>query len=558
MKQETARENGNITLRIEKVPFTEIPGQSRLFTEYQQDPRSLSKFYPSAVESHTGIAARIPEVLASYKTDRNVLCDALDEINKTVGAGEKTFENIALLRREDCVAIVTGQQAGLFTGPLYTIYKALSVVRMTECLSERGIPAVPVFWTAGEDHDFDEVANAFALNAASQLVEARVVPDSMPEGLPVGRVKLNSGIDKTIDEFLSELPVTDFTPELRDTLKEAWSEGIFYGDAFSGSLSRILRKYGLIIFDPLHKDLKKLAAPIYKEAIERSPEIVSALLGRNRELKEAGYHSQVLVEEDYFPLFLHSEDGTRHSLKKTSDGNLRTKDQRQEFSLRDLARLAGTDPDRLSPTVVLRPVVQDYLLPTACYFGGGAEIAYFAQNSVVYEALGRPVTPILHRQSFTVVEAKHARTMDKYGLEFGDLFEGEEKVLARVVEKFLNPETSKTFAEAEEKINTELNRLDRELSALDPTLSNNLATRRRKIIYHIGALRKKFYYSEGRQDEVVHRRMESLFTALLPHKNLQERTLNAAAFLNLYGPYFIDWIYDAVDLDDKGHRVIYL
>jgi bacillithiol biosynthesis cysteine-adding enzyme BshC len=558
VKQETARQHGNIILRTKSLSFADIPGQTRLFTDYQQDPLKLSEFYPSAVNSHTEVAGRIPGVLANYETDRNALCDALDEINKSCGAGEKTFENIALLRRADCVAVVTGQQAGLFTGPLYTIYKALSVIKMTECLSERGITAAPVFWTASEDHDFDEVSNAFALNAQGELAEVKASPGPLPEGLPVGYVKLDASIAKTIGDLLSELPVTDFTAELRAALTEAWSKGAGYAEAFSSLLSRILRKYGLIIIDPLHAEMKRLAAPVYRNAVEKSAEIVSALIERDKKLKAAGYHSQVLVEEDYFPLFLHSGDGTRHSLRKTKDGRLRTKDTGQEFAVEELAELAAAEPDRFSPTVVLRPVVQDYLLPTACYFGGGAEIAYFAQNSVVYEILGRPVTTVLHRQSFTVVAAKHARTMEKYGIEFTGLFEGEEKVMARVVEKFLNPETALVFTEAEEKINTELNRLDHVLSGLDPTLSNNLATRRRKIVYHIGALRKKFYYSQARKDEVVHRRIETLFSALLPNKALQERAVNITAFLNLYGPYFIDWVYDAIDLDDRGHRLIYL
>jgi len=558
VKQETARQNGNIILRTKSLSFADIPGQTRLFTDYQQDPLKLSEFYPAAVSSYTGVAGRVSGVLANYKTDRSALCDALDEINKNCGAGEKTFENIALLRRTDCVAVVTGQQAGLFTGPLYTIYKALSVIKMAECLCERGITAVPVFWTASEDHDFEEVSNAFALNAQGELVEVKVSPGPLPEGLPVGYVKLDASIAKTIDDLLSELPVTDFTAELKAALSEAWSEGAGYAEAFSRLLSRMLRKYGLIIFDPLHPQMKRLAAPVYRNAVERSAGIVSALIERDKKLKAEGYHSQVLVEEDYFPLFLHSEDGTRHSLRKIKDGKFRTKDKAREFAVEELAELAAAEPQKFSPTVVLRPVVQDYLLPTVCYFGGGAEIAYFAQNSVVYEALGRPVTTVLHRQSFTVVAAKHARTMEKYGIEFTGLFEGEEKVRARVVEKFLNPETAQAFAETEEKINTELDRLHRILSELDPTLANNLATRRRKIIYHIGALRKKFYYSQARRDEVVHRRIETLFTALLPNKALQERAVNITAFLDLYGPYFIDWVYDAIDLDDRGHRLIYL
>jgi len=156
--------NGNTVLRAESIPFSHLPGQSRLFTRYQDDPLSLKKYYPSAVSSHAQIAERIPEVLANYHSDRTALCNALDEINHAFGAGPKVFEHIGMLRDADSVAVVTGQQAGLFTGPLYTVYKALSAVRAAECLRGRGFKAVPVFWAATEDHDFEEVSQTFVLD----------------------------------------------------------------------------------------------------------------------------------------------------------------------------------------------------------------------------------------------------------------------------------------------------------------------------------------------------------------------------------------------------------
>jgi uncharacterized protein YllA (UPF0747 family) len=226
--------------------------------------------------------------------------------------------------------------------------------------------------------------------------------------------------------------------------------------------------------------------------------------------------------------------------------------------LDELAEIAESEPSRFSPSVVLRSVVQDYLLPTVCYFGGAAEIAYFAQSGEVYRILNRPQTTILHRQSFTVIEPKHARTLEKYGLELKDLFTGLENLHPQIVEKYLNSETARLFTEAEQKINVELNRLDQNLSTIEPTLADNLATRRRKILYHVAALRNKFHRAEISRDEVTRRRLETMFASVLPHKHLQERTLNVSNFLDRYGLYFIDWIYEAIDLDDKGHRIIYL
>ncbi len=550
--------SGIIKLRVESLPFSAIPGQSSLFTQYQQDPLSLRTYYPNAVGSHMQIADRIPEVLECYKTDRGLLCDALDSTNRAYDAPEEVIENINLLREQRTVAVVTGQQAGLFSGPIYTIYKALSAIRMAECLNARGFKTIPVFWAATEDHDFEEVSEAFAIDGDGKLLRSRFHTEETSGGLPVGAVRIDRSIDETIEVMFRGLPKTDFSGELREQLTECWSENAGFGAAFGKFLVKLLGRYGLVVIDPLHEGIERLAAPVYVDAIRKSEEIVSSLTERSRDLERNGYHAQVLVTEDYFPLFWHSDDGKRQALRKAGDDSFKVAGAKREFTRDELAEIAASEPGRFSPGVMLRPVVQDHLLPTVCYFGGGAEIAYFAQNSEVYRVLERPVTPILHRQSFTVVEAKHARTLEKYGLSFEDLFNGLETVLPKVIEEHIDPNMAKVFAEAEEKINTEINRLDQHLARLDRTVAESLATRRRKILFHIAALRKKAYFARIRKDETINRQIESAFTAVLPRMQLQERTLNVGTFLNRYGMYFIDWLYNALDLDDKEHRIIYL
>lgn len=543
---------------MSSLPFPELPHQSRLFIEYQRDPVSLNKFYPNAVASCDRIPEFIPEVLANCRTDRAALCEALIEFNGEIRSGVKTFENIELLREPDTVAVVTGQQAGLFTGPLFTIYKALSAIKMAEFLNANGAKAVPVFWAANEDHDIDEVSQAYFIGNAGELGRAENRPGMYVKNSPVGRIKLDGSIHETIDKIFAQISHTELSAEVRGSIEKAWSEGTLFGTAFAKNLAGILADYGLIYIDPMNERLKALAAPVYVEAIEKTAEIVAGIRQRSSELVNEGYHAQVLVEDDYFPLFWHTDGGQRTALRKVGNNLYGAKDEKCEFTLSELAAIGKDDPGRFSPGVMLRPVVQDYLLPTACYFGGAAEIAYFAQNSEAYRILGRPVTPILHRQSFTVVEAKHRRTLEKFGLEFSDMFEGIDATLESIGKRHLSPETAKIFAEVEETINAELNRLDQNLSPIDPTLATNLATRRRKIIYHIGALKKKAYLAQVRKDETVDRQIRAAFTALLPKGQLQERVLNVNSFLNKYGPYFIDWIYEAIELKDKDHRIIYL
>lgn len=542
-------------LQTGSLPFSAAPSQSKLFLEYQKNPLALKKYYPSAVASHGQIINRITEVLEAYKTDRNLLCNILEEANSK---DEETVKNINLLREEDCVAVVSGQQAGLFTGALYTIYKALSAVKLAECLRSRGAKAVPIFWAATEDHDFDEVSKTEILGRGGKLFEIKNKPNDYRENLSVGYVRLDETINQTVSDLFDNLPLTEFTDEIKAIIESTYASGSNYGDAFAHLLSRITSRYGLIMLDPLDGRLKKLAAPVYIEAIEKADEIVSALINRSEELNADGYHAQVLIAPDYFPLFWQSEDGTRNQIKKSDDSIYKIKNAGKEFTLEELVRIAAREPERLSPSVVLRSVVQDYLLPTVCYFGGAAEVAYFAQSAEVYRILRRPATTVLHRQSFTIVEQRHAKTLRKYDLQLNDLFGGRETILPRVVEKYLNRELAGVFSTVEKNINDELNRLDENLKNFDSTLAENLTTQRRKILYHIESLRGKFHRAQELRDETVTRQIETMLAALAPHKNLQERTLNVLPFLNAHGVNLIDWIYAAIDLDDKEHRIIYL
>ena len=545
-------------LRFETVDFADVPAQSKLFLKYQSDPLSLRQYYPTAVASHFEVATRAGEVLAAYKVDRRRLCEILADQNRGFGAGAKTFENIDLLERDDTVAVLTGQQAGLFTGPLYTIYKALSAIKMANCLRERGQLAVPVFWAATEDHDFQEISAAHLLDSGGEQVTIKLDENKDLLSNSVGTIPVPESFASELTEVLNSLPDSEFKNEVANRLKGAWEPGVKIGKAFCAHLQGLFESYGLIVVDPIDPRLKGLAAPLYAKAVRRSSEGIDALVARSSELRADGYEPQVLVTPDYFPLFYHTDDGVRHSIRRKDDGTYKVNDTKIEFSLDELSQIASDEPTRLSPGVMCRPVVQDYLFPTICYFGGGAEISYFAQNSEVYRTLERPVTTILHRQSYTIVEAKHARTLEKYELEFTDLFAGFESVLPGIVERFVNPSTSRLFADAEEDINLELNRLDQEISKIDPTLAANLAKRRKKILHHISAVRNKFHRVQIERDEVVNRQLRSLFASLLPGGSLQERTLNVETFASRYGLYFIDWIYDSIDLEERSHRLLYL
>lgn len=549
---------------VESLPFTKIPGQSRLFLDFLADSPKLKNFYPEKNRALNDFAGT---VLESYKVERETLCDILAETNREFGAGEKTFENIELLRQKETVAVVTGQQAGIFSGALYTIYKALAAVKLADDLRKQNVKAVPVFWIAEEDHDFEEIKKTFVLGQSSEaatsngtdLLEVENEPENISENLPVGFIRLDQTINGTIGDLFDQITHTEFTDSVKLLLNETYKPGEAFSTAFAKFLAKLLREYGIIFLAPLDKRLKKLCAPIFTKAIEKSDEITAALLQKNEELAKENYHAQVLVEENSFPFFWLNEAGERKALRRDlKNSTIKVQDSKLSFTKNELLKIAENEPHNLSPNALLRPVVQDYLLPTVLYFGGAAEIAYFAQNSAVYKVLDRPITPIRHRASFTIVEAKHRRTLNRYELKFEDLFSGEEKIRAEVVEKFLSNGTAREFAEVEEIINKQLNRLDRKLLEDAPTLSDNLANRRRKILWHIGALRKKYHRAEIFKHKTAKRRLDTLFTAILPKDALQERTLNVITFLNLYGDNFIDWLYEAIENEKSEHQIFYL
>lgn len=545
-------------LRVEKLAFDQIPQQSRLFLDYLRDVTALRQFYPEAVKHHYDLPERRDRVLTNYKVDRAAICAGLEQMNRAWGASEKTFAHIKLLGDSDCIAVVSGQQAGLFGGPLYTIYKALSAVKLAECLTLRGVKAVPVFWIATEDHDFAEVATAEFINRDCTVSKVTLAAALHSEGLPVGQVTLDQTINSTLQSLFAGLPRTEFTDGLENLLRNAYEPGRGFGEAFARFMSALMAGRGLILLDPLNPKLKQIAAPIYSEAARRAPEIAGAIATRSRELEAAGYHAQVTPSEDSFPLFLHDDDGARHALTRTASGKYRTKSGGSGYSAAELGDLALREPERFSPNVTLRAIVQDFLLPTIAYYGGSAEVAYFAQTSEVYRLLDRPVTPILPRASLTFVEKHTGRSLERYGLRFTDFFAGTDHVIARVVQEHRGKETSKTFEHTTETFNKELDALQEQLRRVDPTLANALETGRRKINYQMDGLRTRFNRAQMARDEAVNRQIEHAFDLLYPQKTLQERRVNIASFIARHGQYFVDWVFDAIDLESNQHEIVYL
>ena len=538
------------------VRFTDIPRVTRLFTDFLYDYEKVAPFYPNYGRSVEPLADHARRV-GAQEFDRKRVPEALERINRRVGSPELTFKHIEMLRRPGSVAIVTGQQAGLFTGPLYTIHKALTVIKLAACLRDQGVEAVPVFWIASEDHDYDEVNHCQVIDREGQLKRIQYEASGHKADQPVGQVLLCDSINETIDELIAQLAPSEFTPALERDLRESYETGAGFAEAFARLLARVFRNYGVVLLDPLDEELKQVAGPLYSQAIEKASEIAGALVERSRELEEAGYHAQIKVSEDMVPLFI-MDDGRRAAITQQQDGRFSVKGSDRTFTKEELVELAARCPSCFSPNVTLRPVVQDYLLPTAAYIGGPAEIAYFAQLRAVYETLGRQEPCVLPRASFTIVEGRHQKTMKKYVLELRDFFDGLHPAVTKVVEQSLDRNAASAFTETERVLNEQLDKLGEALQETDATLSDPLKRTREKITYQLEHLRTRFIHASAHREETTYRQVERAYTTLFPNKNLQERELNVYYFLSRYGPSLIEELHNAADLGFSNHKLVYI
>lgn len=538
------------------ISFGTIPKTSRLFKDYLYDFERVGRFYEREGRDLASLVERAKRVTAQPFA-RDEVAAVLTDQNRAAGAGEATFANIERLRQSDAVVVITGQQAGLFTGPLYTIFKALTAIKLAAQLREAGVNAVPMFWIAAEDHDFEEVNHMRLVNREGHLTTITYTACSPKEGKPVGHVRLAEGIQENINELLAALPESEFVPRLAEELRAAYQPGTNFGEAFGKLMMSWLGQFGVVLINPLDDRLKHLAGEIYTRAFARATDFAAQLVSESAALEAAGYHAQVFTSQEAVPLFM-LDEGRRTAMVRRDDGRIHLKGSEKSFAADELLETVQRCPNCFSPNVTLRPIVQDFLLPTVAYIGGPAEIAYFAQLRPNYELLNRVPPVVLPRASFSLIEKRHAKTLSKYHLDFTDLFHGLEETRRKVIEESLDANTTALFDETEKLFEEQLEKLRASLVAVDPTLAEALKGGREKVFYQLHHLRTRFINNRTKRDETSVQQIERLFAILYPNKGLQEREINFSYFLARYGYELIDRLYEAVTPENRDHQLIYL
>lgn len=530
-------------------PHARMPHASRLLVDFLDDFHRVSNFYAHA-PSREGVLEAVPH--AGLPPDRRAaVSQVLHEQNESFGADPSVEKNIERFRN-GAVAIVTGQQTGLFGGPAYTIYKALGVVRLARELTESGIDAVPVFWMATEDHDLAEVNQCFWANHSGfERIDLPFPKET--EGRPVGSVGLPPEILATVESVCKNLEGPS-TPSVTRALTESYRPGATLGSAFGRLMRQLFAGRGLLLLDPSDARLHRLVKDVYVAALDRRDALDQDLLGRAEKLTSGGYHAQVRVTDESTLLFWEME-GRRFPVEWRG-GKLHAGES--SFSTGEFRQLVAEQPERASGNVLLRPVVQDVLLGTAAYVGGAAEVAYFAQAEVVYRGLNVPMPAVLTRPGFTLVTGPAERLLSKYRLSISDIFEGRQHLRAAMEREALPSDLIQRFGEGEAQLRDALAGLREPLLRLDPTLGGALETAERKMFYQYTKLNEKAGRALGARTGTLDRHEQILSDLLHPHHELQERKLCFLPMLAWQGMPLIDVLERLASPEAALHVVISL
>lgn len=486
-----------------------------LFLDFIENPSKVSQFYPP-----------LDKLPSSNRPHRQKLCDIL-------GRQNEAFENdssralIQKLEKSDVYCVITGQQTGLFTGPLLTIWKALTAIKLAESFEEKGIPCIPLFWMASEDHNLHEVMNFALLKEDYQLLQFSLHDHLFLERKPVGALSVQSeNVRKVILKVLKEIR----NPEV----KAFYSRGTL-AEAFPRTLIWILRNFPILVVDPSDPELKKLATPFFHRIFEKGDQLLEVLARQNEILQALHYPVQVKMEENALPLFYIDGAERKHLMKNQLPENL--------------------SPEKLSPSALLRPLFQDFIFPTLAYIAGPAEIAYFAQLHPWYEVLGIDQPRLRARASMTLLPPPTRSFLESKSLEPQELFYPEDTLVDALINSDELNQIKQHIHDIKHELSRHMEEMKKRAEQIEPTLKKTFETAERKMTYQLQKLERKTFFAAKRRNQILSEQIRKAKNVVYPAEKLQERYLNIFSF-NTRLPDLIAEVYEKMRLDAKGHQWI--
>lgn len=533
------------------VDIRRFPWIRRLAADYVFDHSRVADFFAGNPDDPAAWRDAIART-HQHRREREAIADLVQAQQRARGASDAAISATALLRDPQTVAVVTGQQAGLFGGPLFTLLKALTALRLAEQVrTEHAVPTVAVFWIDAEDHDWDEVKACSVLDADMKPLAIAAGDPPQAHAGPVARVRLDESVNAAINALETAMPRTEFTPALIDGLRRAYAPGTGMADAFGRWLETVLGPRGLIVFDAADPAAKPLVSRVFAREIEQPGETARLASEAGAALEARGYHAQATPQEGSLALF-HMNDG-RQPIRASQGGFL--VGERTESTATLLERVR-TSPQEFSPSVLLRPIVQDTLFPTVCYVAGPNELAYLGQLRRVYDAFSTPMPLIQQRATATLIDANAMRFLTRYDVALESLRAQDEAVLNAVLEAQLPPSVESSLDEALQAIEQRMERLAKEVVQIDPTLEGAARSTLTRMRDDLKKLHGKIIQAAKRKDETLRRQFQNARSQAFPGGEPQERAVGFVYFLNRYGPALIDRLYAELPVDAGTHWVV--
>lgn len=443
--------------------------------------------------------------------------------------------------RPETLAVVSGQQPGLFGGPLYTIYKAATAVAFAaelERVTKR--PVVPVFWIASDDHDFEEVRHVFLGDGTVEAKELAYPLEAAPRGVAVSRVPLADPVLTLIAETDEALAKADFRTDVVEALRRSYAPRSGWTEAFARLAGGWVAPWGALIFDPAEREAKRLALPVFEREIELRGRSAEAARKTGEELVAAGYHAQIARTGKELNLFWHRE--VREALRLSADGTFRLAESGRQIQAQELLQKLRERPEDASPGVLLRPLMQDYLFPTAAYVGGPSEVAYWAQVLAQYPLFDATPPAVVPRGGATILEPKVNKVLERYGISWEALAGDVEVVIRDVLARFLPVDFPALFEKERSGWVESMKRIEDAVGAFDPSLQAAAKTAAGRVDHEGQVLEKKLMQVWKRRHEETANKIRRARESLFPRGNLQERTMSVLGYAAEHGPSLFEAI----------------
>ena len=457
----------------------------------------------------------------------------------------------------ETVAIVAGQQAGLFGGPLFTLLKALTAVRLARRVSaDHDVTAVPVFWVHGEDHDLDEISSCGVLSSDLEL-HTVTVPHESASGQPASEMRLPDSMTDVLKDLRELLPETEFTGPLFEQLAAVYRPGAGMVEAFSRWMDTLLGPHGLVVFDASDPNAKPMVRDLLNRELDLPGVTSNLATAAGENLTALGYHAQVTSESDAVALFFLGDGRQAIRLHPATPPAEPAFDIGTDIVPGDRLRAQLAErPEAFSPNVLLRPVVQDAIFPTVAIVAGPSELAYLAQLRDVYRHFSVPMPIIYPRASATLVDQATLKFLDRYDVEFEMLQPQDDGVLNRLLAALLPDAVERTIGDTERAIGERLAAVAAEVSAVDPTLTGVVETTQSRMDRDLKSLRNKIVQAAKRRDETLRRQYLRARSQAFPNGDPQERAVGIIYFLNRYGPHLVDRLLDDLVLEVGQHGLL--